>query len=81
MSATARVREAAFFVPSIDHEDIDGARHEDIDRARLTRAIWLDTERLGPGRYRVDGGRDQHLADDTRCDCVDALLHRGPCKP
>ena len=59
-----------------------GVRHEAIDPGRLHRAIWLDTERMGPGRYKVEGGRDPHLVDLAAggCDCADAAYREAVCK-
>ena len=44
----------------------------------------LHVEVLGPGVYRVTGGRAPHTvqidADVVRCDCADAHYRRRPCK-
>ena len=76
MSTTARAREPTVFAPPVDLEDID--------RARLVRAVFLNAERLGPGRYSVTGGRELHLVDLTmserQCDCPDHLWRGNQCK-
>jgi hypothetical protein len=51
-----------------------------VDPARVARALHLDVEPLGPGAYRVSGGREPHVVRGTDCDCADARFHRGPCK-
>ena len=72
---STRAREVAFFAPASDAEDIDGAR--------LRRAIWLDIKRVGPRRYQVSGGRHLHavnLETEQQCDCRDYLWRACQCK-
>lgn len=56
-----------------------------IDRARLERSLGLAGEKVGEGRYRVDGGREPHWVDlytatIPRCDCADHLWREAVCK-
>ena len=69
-----------------DERQVNGtatdAGHEAVDPGRLHRAIWLDIERMGPGRYKVEGGRDPHSVDLAvgGCDCADAAYRKAVCK-
>ncbi len=69
-----------------DERQVNGttanAGAQGIDPGRLHRAIWLATERMGPGRYEVTGDRDSHLVDLTAggCDCRDAAYRLAICK-
>jgi hypothetical protein len=56
-----------------------------IDFDRLERSLALRAERIGPGRFRVDGGEHTHwvdlyTADLPRCDCADHLWRERVCK-
>ena len=51
-----------------------------VDRVRLARAVHLTVHRVGPGRYRVEGGREPHLVEHTVCNCVDDRMRHGACK-
>ena len=56
-----------------------------IDLDRLERSLGLQGERIGKGRYRVTGGRDDHWVDlynasHPRCDCGDHLWRDQVCK-
>jgi hypothetical protein len=67
-------------LPFIDF-DATGA----LDLARLERGLELRAERIGPGRYRVDGGELPHwvdlcTAELPRCDCGDHLWRDQVCK-
>jgi hypothetical protein len=45
----------------------------EIDPGRLQRAVHLDVELLGDGRYLVTGGEAGHVVDPDGegCDCID----------
>lgn len=52
---------------------------------RLERSLQLRSVRVGPGRYRVAGGRQTHWVDLyttglPRCDCGDHLWRDQICK-
>jgi hypothetical protein len=56
-----------------------------VDPARLARSLHLSARRIGPGRYRVVGGREPHWVDlrtrrIPRCDCGDHLWRDRVCK-
>lgn len=56
-----------------------------VDPARLARSLRLSARRMGPGRYRVVGGREPHWVDlrtrrFPRCDCGDHLWRDRVCK-
>jgi len=56
-----------------------------IDFGRLERSLGLRAERLGPGRFRIDGGEHTHwvdlyTTDLPRCDCADHLWRERICK-
>lgn len=55
-----------------------------VDLGRLARAVHLDAERVGPGRWRVTGGASPHTVERLEgggliCDCPDASFGRA-CK-
>lgn len=54
------------------------------DLRRLARAVHLDVQGMGPGRYRVTGGAEPHSvlkqADGWGCDCADFQFAGGFCK-
>jgi uncharacterized Zn finger protein len=63
--------------------DLGAAGGVDLDR--LERALELAAERVGPGRYRVKGGAQEHWVDlfsaaQPRCDCGDHLWREAVCK-
>ena len=63
--------------------DLEGAGG--VENGRLERCLGLDAVRIGPGRYRVDGGRETHWVDlrsplVPRCDCGDHLWRERVCK-
>ena len=52
---------------------------------RVKRSLTLRGERVGYGRYRVDGGAETHWVDlytarIPRCDCADHLWREKICK-
>jgi hypothetical protein len=56
-----------------------------IDLDRLERSLGLQAQRVGPGRFRIDGGEHTHwvdlyTADLPRCDCADHLWRERICK-
>ena len=56
-----------------------------VDLGRLERSLGLHVERVGDGRYRVDGGTQSHWVDlyttaHPRCDCGDHLWRERICK-
>lgn len=56
-----------------------------IDLDRLERSLRLRAERIGPGRFRIDGGEHAHwvdlyTTDLPRCDCADHLWRERICK-
>ncbi len=56
-----------------------------IDPIRLARAVHLDAEAAGDGRYRVLGGAMLHhvdllAADGFECDCADYRIRTPLCK-
>jgi hypothetical protein len=56
-----------------------------VDPARLERSVSLAAVRMGPGRYRVSGGSEEHWVDlrspqHPRCDCADHLWRDRVCK-
>ena len=56
-----------------------------IDARRLARAVWLEAEKLGPGRYRVSGGSEPHdvnlgTQEGQQCNCPDYLWRGNLCK-
>jgi hypothetical protein len=56
-----------------------------VEPGRLERGVTLNAVRLARGRYRVDGGAEQHWVDLTtpnvpRCDCGDHLWRDRVCK-
>jgi SWIM zinc finger len=56
-----------------------------IDFDRLERSLGLRAERIGPGRFRIDGGEHTHwvdlyTTDLPRCDCADHLWRERICK-
>jgi hypothetical protein len=66
--------------PMIDVEAAGG-----VDPARLERGVVLEAVRVGPGRYRVTGGADEHWVDlltpnQPRCDCGDHTWRESVCK-
>lgn len=66
--------------PMIDFERTGG-----VDPARLERGVQLRAVRVGRGRYRVSGGREEHWVDlfslhNPRCDCGDHLWRDRICK-
>jgi len=63
--------------------DFDAAGGVDLDR--LERSLGLRGERVGPGRYRIAGGTQDHWVDlyttsHPRCDCGDHLWRERICK-
>lgn len=63
--------------------DLDAAGG--IDPDRLTRALSLELERIGPGQYHIHGGREpQHVdlrsPDIPRCSCGDFAFRDRVCK-
>jgi len=63
--------------------DFDAAGGVDLDR--LERSLGLRAERVGPGRYRIAGGTQDHWVDlyttsHPRCDCGDHLWRERICK-
>jgi hypothetical protein len=66
--------------PAINFEAAGG-----VDFERLERALQLHGHRVGIGRYRVTGGRQDHWVDlystaHPRCDCGDHLWRERICK-
>ena len=66
--------------PAIDFDAAGG-----IDLERLERSLQLRGERVGRGRYRVEGGSGDHWVDlyttsHPRCDCGDHLWRDRICK-
>lgn len=64
---------------------IDMERAGDPELGRLERSLGLEGERVGRGRYRVSGGRQEHWVDlytaaHPRCDCGDHLWRDRVCK-
>jgi hypothetical protein len=64
---------------------IDFAAVGAFDLARLERGLDLQAERVGPGRYRIEGGEQAHwfdlyTAELPRCDCGDHLWRDRVCK-
>lgn len=56
-----------------------------VDLDRLERAVALRAGRVGPGRYRVSGGAQDHWVDlaspaHPRCDCGDHTWREQVCK-
>ena len=56
-----------------------------IDFDRLERSLNLRAERIGGGRFRIDGGEHSHwvdlyTTDPPRCDCADPLWRERICK-
>jgi hypothetical protein len=56
-----------------------------LDLARLERGLALRADRIGPGRYRIEGGDQPHWVDLytaglPRCDCGDHLWRDQVCK-
>jgi len=56
-----------------------------IDFDRLERSLGLRAERIGPGRFRIAGGKHTHwvdlyTTDLPRCDCADHLWREQICK-
>jgi hypothetical protein len=56
-----------------------------VDPTRLERGLQLRALRVGPGRYRVEGGEQTHWVDlftasMPRCDCGDHLWRDVICK-
>ena len=67
-------------VPAIDFDAAGG-----IDLERLERSMQLRGERVGRGRYRVEGANGDHWVDlyttsHPRCDCGDHLWRDRICK-
>lgn len=63
--------------------DVGAAGGVDLDR--LERAVALRAGRVGPGRYRVSGGAQDHWVDlaspaHPRCDCGDHTWREQVCK-
>jgi hypothetical protein len=63
--------------------DLDAA--DAVEPGRLERCLGLEAVRVGPGLYRVAGGRDTHWVDlrslrVPRCDCGDHLWRERVCK-
>ena len=63
--------------------NFDAAGGVDLDR--LERSLALHVDRVGTGRYRVDGGTQSHWVDlysasHPRCDCGDHLWRERICK-
>jgi hypothetical protein len=55
-----------------------------IDLHRLERSLGLRANRIGPGRFRVEGGVQPHWVDLytrglPRCDCADHLWREQIC--
>ena len=53
-----------------------------MDPARLSRAVHLEVEEVGPRRYAVTGGASPHVVTvggdgALRCDCTDYAVHGG----
>ncbi len=58
---------------------------ETIDLGRLERGLGLEGERVGDGRWRVEGGSEPHWVDlrtpdYPRCDCGDYVWREQTCK-
>jgi hypothetical protein len=55
-----------------------------VDPGRLTRALFLEVNPLGQGRWQVQGGAMMHQVrkdgDRLRCDCADAEIRGARCK-
>jgi SWIM zinc finger len=56
-----------------------------IDLHRLERSLGLRANRIGPGRFQVEGGVQPHWVDLytrdlPRCDCADHLWREQICK-
>src|SRR5690606_41265840 len=56
-----------------------------VDPARLERSRGLRVRRMGHGRYRVWGGKEEHWVDlytrrMPRCDCGDHIWREKVCK-
>lgn len=56
-----------------------------VDPARLERSLGLRVRRMGRGRYRVWGGKEEHWVDlytrrMPRCDCGDHIWRERVCK-
>ena len=55
-----------------------------IDSGRLQRAIWLEVEPVGPGKYLVRGGADDHVVEVDGglvvCHCPDSQRVGDSCK-
>ncbi|HUR93837.1 MAG TPA: SWIM zinc finger family protein [Gemmatimonadales bacterium] len=66
--------------PAINFQALGG-----VDLDRLERCLQLHATRIGPGRFRVDGGLQTHWVDlyttgVPRCDCGDHLWRDQICK-
>ena len=53
-----------------------------MDTTRLTRAVFLEAHRVGPGRWIVTGGAEPHVVTMAEggafaCDCRDHAVHGG----
>jgi hypothetical protein len=64
---------------------VDVAAAGGVDLDRLERALALRAGRIGPGRYRVSGGAQDHWVDlaspaHPRCDCGDHTWREQVCK-
>ena len=58
---------------------------DEIDLQRLERGLGLEGEKIGEGRWRVEGGSEPHWVDlrtpeYPRCDCGDYLWREQTCK-
>lgn len=51
-----------------------------IDPARVARAVCLEVELIGDGRFLVTGGAGPHVTDGATCDCADHQLRGNVCK-
>jgi hypothetical protein len=56
-----------------------------VDYTRLERSLTLRGERVGIGRYRIEGGAHEHWVDlytagHPKCDCGDHLWRDKICK-
>jgi hypothetical protein len=63
--------------------DFDAAG--ELDPQRLARSLTLRAERAGEGRYRIEGGKQDHWVDlytaaHPRCDCGDHVWRDAVCK-
>lgn len=68
-----------------DRARIDVQAAGGMESGRLERSLGLRVQRVGRGRYRVEGGKEAHWVDlytqqMPRCDCGDHLWRERICK-